>query len=74
VVSENVEEVPAIIRDAVAAPDLPRPSPEHDAPQPSSTEEPAETPEQAAEHQKLIDEVLGRGEPAGGRRWRRGAV
>ena len=74
VVIENVDEVSVAIETApLAAPDLPRPSPEHGAPQRSTTEEPVETAERAAEHQKLIDEVLGRGEPARRRRWRRGA-
>jgi hypothetical protein len=75
VVLENVDEVSVAIETAsVAAPDLPRPSPAHVAPQRSSSEEPAERPEQAAEHQKLINEVLGHGEPTRRRRWRRAAV
>jgi hypothetical protein len=74
-VTENVDEASVAVEAApVAAPDLPRPSPEHGASQCSTTEEPVETPEQAAEHQKVIDEVLDRGEPARLRRWRRGAV
>jgi hypothetical protein len=71
----NIDEVSMAVKTApVAAPDLPRPSPAQVDPQRSSSEESVETPEQAAEHPKLIDEVLGHGEPARRRRWRRGAA
>jgi hypothetical protein len=72
--AENVDEGSVAIQTAsAAAPDLPRPSPARGAPQRSSSEL-VETPERAAEHQKLIDEVLGHAEHARRRRWRRGAV
>jgi hypothetical protein len=58
----------------VAASDSSRPLSEHVAPQRSTSVEPVETAERAAEHQKLIDEVLGHGQPARRRRWRRRAV
>ena len=75
VVTETVDEVSVAVETApVAAPDLPRALPEHVAPQRSTSEEPVETPEQAAERQKLINEVLGHGQPARRRRWRRGSV
>jgi hypothetical protein len=74
-ITESVDEASvAAETGAGAAPDLPRPSPEHGAPQRSTTEEPVETAVRAAERQKLIDEVLGHGAPARRRRWRRGAV
>jgi DNA-binding PucR family transcriptional regulator len=44
----------------VVALGFPRPSPARVVSQRSTTEEPVETPEQAAEHQKLVNEVLGR--------------
>jgi len=40
-------------------------------PDPSLPQEPAETPEQAAERQRFIDELLGHGDPKPRRRWRR---
>lgn len=54
----------------VAVPDPPQPVPVH-TPPPSTPQAPARTPEQAAERQKLIRELLGQEEPAGRRRWRR---
>ena len=64
-VIENVDEESVAVETApVAEPDFPRPSPEHVVAQRSTTEEPVETPEQAAERLKLIDDVLGQGEPA----------
>jgi hypothetical protein len=75
VLPENVEEASVTAETApVAAPDFPRPSPAHVVPQCSRSEEPVETLEQAAERQKLINELLGHGEPARRRRWRRGAT
>jgi hypothetical protein len=75
VVIATVEEVSVAVETApVAASDPPRPSPEYGAPPRPTTDEAAETAERAAEHQKLLDEVLGRGQPARRRRWRRGAV
>ena len=72
---ENVDEASVPVETApVAAPNLPRPSPEHVVPQCSRSEEPVETPERAAERQKLINEVLGHEEPSRRRRWLRGAV
>lgn len=48
-----------------------RPSTAYVAPPPSRPPEPAETPEQAAQRQKRIRELLGQDEPAPRRRWRR---
>jgi hypothetical protein len=64
----------AVVTATVATPDPAPPSPAHAGPPCPTTEEAAETAERAAEHQKLLDEVLGRGQPARRRRWRRGAV
>jgi hypothetical protein len=50
----------------VAASDVSRPLPEHVAPQRSTSVEPVETAERAAEHQKLTNEVLGHGQPHAG--------
>jgi hypothetical protein len=72
---EDVDKASLAVETApVVASDLPRPSPAHVDPPRSRPQEPLETPEQAAEHQKLIDEVLGHEERARRRRWRRGAV
>ena len=74
-VIENVDEASVAVETApVAAPDLQRPSPAHVVPQCSSSVEPVETSEQAAERRKLINEVLGHEEPSRRRRWRRGAT
>jgi hypothetical protein len=75
VLPENVDEASVAAETApIAALDPPRPSPAHVVPQCSRSEEPLETLEQAAERQKLIEELLGHGEPARRRRWRRGAT
>jgi hypothetical protein len=75
VVIEKVDEGSVTVETApVARSRSPRPSPARVAPQRSTTEEPVVTAEQAAEHQKLIDEVLGHGEPTRRRRWRRRTV
>ena len=58
----------------VAAPDFPRSSAAHIAPQCSTLDEPVEMPERAAERQKLINEVLGHEEPSRRRRWRPGST
>lgn len=55
---------------AVTVPNAPPPVPVH-TPRPSTPQAPARTPEQVAERQKLIRELLGQEEPAGQRRWRR---
>jgi hypothetical protein len=69
---DHVDEASVPVKTApVAAPDLPRPSTEHVVPQRSTTEERVETPEQAAERRKLINEMLGHEEPIRRRRWRR---
>jgi hypothetical protein len=74
-VIENVDEPSMDVETApVAEPDFPRPSPARVVPQRSTTEEPVETPEQAAERRKLINDVLGLGEPARRRRWPLGAT
>jgi hypothetical protein len=74
-VIENVDEELVAVETAPGAePDFPRPSPEHVVPQRSTTQEPVETSEQAAERRKLINDVLGHGEPARRRRWRLGAT
>lgn len=71
----NPGEGPAAAETAPAAtPDLLRPSPEHQVRPWSRSEEPEVTPEQAAEHQKLIDELLGHDEPTRRRRWGRRAI
>lgn len=57
-----------------ATPDPPRSSPAGIVSQPQRREEPDETPERTAEHQKLINELLGHGEPPRRRRWWRGAA
>lgn len=68
---DHVDETSVAVETApVAAPNLPRPSLKHVAPQRSTMEERVETSEQAAERQKLINELLGE-EPAPRRRWRR---
>jgi hypothetical protein len=56
----------------IAASDFPGAPAAHIAP-PRATEERVETPEQAAERQKLINELLCHGEPARRRPWRRGS-
>jgi hypothetical protein len=72
---ENVDEESVAAETApVAAPDFPRSSAAHIAPQCSTLEEPVEMPEQAAVRQKLINEVLGRREPARRRRGRPGST
>ena len=74
-VIENVDEESVAAETApVAAPDFPRPSAAHIAPQCSTLEELVEMPEQAALRQKLINEVLGHAEPARRRRWRPGST
>jgi len=57
----------------VAVADPSQSSPGRVVSQRPKSEEPVETPEQAAERQKLINEVLGHGEPGHRRRWRRGS-
>jgi hypothetical protein len=71
-VIEKLAEAPAPAEPApLAVSSSPRPSPAHITPRPASQEQPVETPEQAAERQKLIRELLGEDEPAPRRRWRR---
>ncbi len=66
-VMENVDEASvAVETERVPDPDYPRPSPEHAVPQRWATEEPVEAPEQAEERQKLINDVLSRGEQHAG--------
>lgn len=70
-VIENVDEAPVAAATARGpASDFPRPSPADIAPLRSRFDEHVETPEQAAERQQLINELLGRREPAGRRPWR----
>lgn len=70
-----VKEAPVQVDTApLASPDLPRASPTNAVPQCSSSEELAMTPERAAEHQKLISELLGHEEPPRRRRWGRRAI
>jgi hypothetical protein len=72
---ENPDERPAAAETAPAAtPDLPRPLWANVVPEWSSVEEPVATPERAAEHQKLINELLGHEEPKRRRRWGRRAT
>jgi hypothetical protein len=52
-------------------PDPPRPSPAHIAPRHPRSEKSPETPEQAAERQKRINDLLGYENPSPRRRWRR---
>lgn len=56
---------------AIRAPAPPRPAVDDRPATPSMPQEPADTPEQAAERQRLIHEVLGISEPPPRRRWRR---
>ncbi|MHB8656338.1 MAG: hypothetical protein ACYC91_00045 [Solirubrobacteraceae bacterium] len=74
IIENDDEESVAADPTPVAAPDFPRSSAAHIASQCSTLEEPAEMPEQAAVRQKLINEVLGHGEPARRRRWRPGST
>jgi len=72
---ENPDEGPAAVEAVpVATADVPRPSPAHVVPQLSGSEDLVMTPEQAAEHQKLINELLGHDEPTRRRRWGRRAI
>lgn len=74
-VIETVDEESVAAETApVAAPDFPRPSAAHIVPQRQTLKEPVEPPEQAAERQKLINDVLGHGERARRRRWRPGST
>jgi hypothetical protein len=69
---ESHPEAPAPPEPATAAvPSSPLPSAPYVAPPPSRPPEPAETPEQVAQRQKRIRELLGQDEPAPRRRWRR---
>jgi hypothetical protein len=73
-VIDNVDEASAAAETApVVASDFPRPSPADVVPQCSASEEPVETLEQREERQRVINEMLGYGEPARRRRWRRGS-
>jgi hypothetical protein len=57
-----------------AAPSPPRSSSAGDVSPHQRWDAPDETPKRSAEHQKLINEVLGHGEPTRRRRWPRGAA
>lgn len=74
-VVENVEvESVAAETPPVAATDFPRPAAPRIGPPLPTYEEPQATPEQSAERQKLINELLGYREPARRRPWRRGST
>jgi hypothetical protein len=64
--------VPLIV--PVAVPDPPQPLPSAVVPQRSTSGEPVETPDQEAQRWKMINEMLGYGEPAPRRRWLRRAT
>lgn len=57
----------------VAVPDPPEPSPSAVVPPPSMSGERLETPDQESQRRKMINEMLGYGEPAPHRRWLRRA-
>jgi hypothetical protein len=72
-VTENgADALPSVTETApVPRIDPPRPLQVHAAPPRSRSEKPAETPEQAAERQKRINELLGYEDPSPRRLWRR---